>query len=108
MKITTKNTNIDLTRLTLDFFEGKITLPVFIAYENGSDEEKTFWENVFRKETRDAEDFDKIVLSVGYFFINKIFGRCCHEAKSICRAESGVRQSVAPNFSALQNLNIII
>ena len=25
MKITTKNTNIDLTRLTLDFFEGKIT-----------------------------------------------------------------------------------
>ena len=42
-----------------DFFEGKITLPVFIAYENGSDEEKTFWENVFRKETRDAEDFDK-------------------------------------------------
>ncbi len=25
MKITTKNTNIDITRLTLEFFEGKIT-----------------------------------------------------------------------------------
>ena len=25
MKITTKNTNIDITRLTLDWFEGKIT-----------------------------------------------------------------------------------
>jgi len=25
MKINTKNTNIDITRLTLDWFEGKIT-----------------------------------------------------------------------------------
>jgi len=25
MKIITKNTNIDITRLTLEFFEGKIT-----------------------------------------------------------------------------------
>ena len=25
MKITTKNTNIDITQLTLDWFEGKIT-----------------------------------------------------------------------------------
>jgi len=29
MKITTKNTNIDLTRLTLDFFEGKISSTEF-------------------------------------------------------------------------------
>lgn len=42
-----------------DFFEGKITLPVFIAYENGSDEEKSFWQDVFKKETRDAKDFGK-------------------------------------------------
>ena len=29
MKIITKNTNIDLTRLTIDFFEGKITSEEF-------------------------------------------------------------------------------
>jgi len=29
MKITTKNTNIDITQLTLDWFEGKITSEEF-------------------------------------------------------------------------------
>lgn len=39
-----------------DFMEGKITLPVFIAHEHGSDTEKAFWVKVLDKDYNRNED----------------------------------------------------
>jgi len=40
-----------------DFIEGKITLPVILAYEQSSSAEKQFWQNMILSETRDMESF---------------------------------------------------
>lgn len=42
-----------------DFFEGKVTLPVLIAYSIADSEEKAFWEKTFKAESRSQEDFEK-------------------------------------------------
>lgn len=39
-----------------DFMEGKITLPVFIAYEKGTTEEKEFWQKVLDTKHQRTED----------------------------------------------------
>lgn len=44
-----------------DFAEGKITLPVILAYDNGTDEEKAFWSEALFGEHKDAEQFQKAV-----------------------------------------------
>ena len=42
-----------------DFYDGKVTLPVIISYEEGNQNEKKFWEDVFRKGTRNDQDLIK-------------------------------------------------
>ncbi|MEE9313571.1 MAG: polyprenyl synthetase family protein [Rhizobiaceae bacterium] len=38
-----------------DFFEGKITLPVLLAYRRGSEEEREFWRTAMESDSADAE-----------------------------------------------------
>ena len=44
-----------------DFAEGKVTLPVILAYDRGSEEERAFWRRVLCEEQRVADDFRKAV-----------------------------------------------
>lgn len=43
-----------------DFFEGKVTLPILIAYSNASTREKEFLHDVFKKQSRQPEDLLQI------------------------------------------------
>ncbi|MEL6783168.1 MAG: polyprenyl synthetase family protein, partial [Pseudomonadota bacterium] len=42
-----------------DFHEGKITLPVLLAYRRGNDEERTFWREAMESDSASAEDLEK-------------------------------------------------
>ncbi|MEM1040652.1 MAG: polyprenyl synthetase family protein [Pseudomonadota bacterium] len=42
-----------------DFYEGKITLPVLLAYRRGTDEERAFWRSAMESDASDAEALDK-------------------------------------------------
>jgi len=44
-----------------DFREGKVTLPLILAYQKGR--QNSFWEDVLAKETRDDNDLQKALLS---------------------------------------------
>lgn len=39
-----------------DFFEGKVTLPVLLAYQQGTPSQRTHWEMLFQQATRTEED----------------------------------------------------
>ncbi len=42
-----------------DFFEGKVTLPLITIFQKGNDEEKSFLNEIMRKEKRTEEDFSE-------------------------------------------------
>ena len=42
-----------------DFAEGKITLPIIIAYQHGNEEEKKFWQNVMSREDENTAHADE-------------------------------------------------
>ncbi len=48
-----------------DFYEGKVTLPIILTYQNANSEDKTFIKEVFSKylmtPKKDQKDFDKIL-----------------------------------------------
>ena len=44
-----------------DFREGKITLPVILAYRRGSDEERVFWNRTLEEMEQDEGDLDKAI-----------------------------------------------
>ena len=44
-----------------DFAEGKVTLPVILAYGRGNEEEQAFWRRVLCEEGRQGEDFGRAV-----------------------------------------------
>jgi octaprenyl-diphosphate synthase len=44
-----------------DFREGKITLPVILAYRRGSDEERVFWNRALEEMEQDDGDLDKAI-----------------------------------------------
>ena len=41
-----------------DFFEGKVTLPIIILFQKANTIERTFLENIFKKEVREKKDLD--------------------------------------------------
>lgn len=43
-----------------DFFDGKVTLPFIYAYKNSDDKEKQLLEELFLKEEKDKEDFERL------------------------------------------------
>jgi octaprenyl-diphosphate synthase len=44
-----------------DFREGKITLPVILAYRRGSDEERVFWNRTLEEMEQGEDDLDKAI-----------------------------------------------
>jgi len=44
-----------------DFREGKITLPVILAYRRGSDEDRVFWRRTLEEMEQDEGDLDKAI-----------------------------------------------
>ena len=42
-----------------DFFEGKVTLPLIVIFQKGNDEEKSFLNEIMKKEKRTEEDFSE-------------------------------------------------
>ena len=42
-----------------DFFEGKVTLPLITIFQKGNDEEKSFLNEILKKENRTEEDFSE-------------------------------------------------
>ena len=42
-----------------DFFEGKVTLPLITIFQKGNDEEKSFLNEIMKKEKRTEEDFSE-------------------------------------------------
>lgn len=45
-----------------DFYEGKVTLPVLLAYQSGREDEQKFWENCFTAHTEKTElDFARAI-----------------------------------------------
>jgi octaprenyl-diphosphate synthase len=44
-----------------DFREGKITLPVILAYRRGSDEERLFWNRTLEAMEQEEGDLDKAI-----------------------------------------------
>ena len=44
-----------------DFREGKITLPVILAFSRGASDERAFWTRVISEDKQRAEDFDAAV-----------------------------------------------
>jgi octaprenyl-diphosphate synthase len=44
-----------------DFREGKITLPVILAYRRGSDEERVFWNRALEEMEQGEGDLDKAI-----------------------------------------------
>ncbi|MXV44520.1 polyprenyl synthetase family protein [Saccharibacter sp. 17.LH.SD] len=47
-----------------DFREGKITLPVLAAYENGTEEERTFWRRVIEDNEQSEHDLAKALEAI--------------------------------------------
>jgi octaprenyl-diphosphate synthase len=44
-----------------DLKEGKITLPIIVAYSSSNEQEKEFWQRVFVLKTQTSEDFDDAI-----------------------------------------------
>jgi|TARA_B100001248_G_scaffold78_1_gene44 octaprenyl-diphosphate synthase len=42
-----------------DFFEGKVTLPLITVFQKGNDEEKSFLNEIMKKDSRTEEDFSE-------------------------------------------------
>ena len=40
-----------------DFYEGKITLPVILSYQSGSEQVRGFWQAIFNKKSRTEKDY---------------------------------------------------
>jgi octaprenyl-diphosphate synthase len=72
-----------------DFREGKMTLPVILAYARGSDEERRFWEDAiagFRTEDEDLAHAVELIRSHGA--IEATRERARHFAQRACDALS--------------------
>ncbi len=48
-----------------DFAEGKVTLPVILAFERGDERERAFWRRVLSQDGRETGDFRKAVALLG-------------------------------------------
>jgi len=53
-----------------DFREGKVTLPVLLAYQRADSTEKAFWERVFIQKDQNSDDF---ITAIGYMRKHHVF-----------------------------------
>ena len=50
-----------------DFFEGKVTLPLIIIFQKGNDEERSFLEEILRKDKRTEDDFSETLALINKY-----------------------------------------
>ena len=50
-----------------DFYEGKTTLPLIIIFQRGNNEERNFLKKIFKKETRNEDDFSETLALVNKY-----------------------------------------
>ena len=62
-----------------DFKEGKVTLPIIIAYKNADFKEKLFWKRTFEEGKQDPSDLEE---AVAYFHKYNAFEKTIEKAKS--------------------------
>jgi len=61
-----------------DFFEGKITLPIILLFQQSSDSEKKQLENIFKQDIRSADDLTIILSLISKY---KIISQCYKKAE---------------------------
>ena len=54
-----------------DFFEGEITLPIILLFQNIDFEEKKLLIKIFKKNIRNKDDFNKIIILIKKYDIIK-------------------------------------
>jgi len=68
------NTNLFGKKIGKDFFEGKITLPVILVYQQASTAEKEFIKKIFAQSKRSENDFRMIIKIISkYNIINQCY-----------------------------------
>ena len=74
------NSNINLFGKNTgnDFYEGKITLPIILLFQQASDSEKKQLENIFNKNIRSENDFSDILKLISKY---KIISKCYKKAE---------------------------
>ncbi len=60
-----------------DFYEGKITLPIILLFQQSNDSEKKQLENIFNKKTRSEDDFTKVLKLISKY---KVISQCYKKA----------------------------
>ena len=61
-----------------DFFEGKITLPIILLFQQSSDSEKKRLENIFKQDIRSADDLSVVLKLISKY---KIISQCYKKAE---------------------------
>ena len=74
------NSNINLFGKNTgnDFYEGKITLPIILLFQQANDSEKKQLENIFNKNIRSENDFSDILKLISKY---KIISKCYKKAE---------------------------
>ena len=75
------NSNINLFGKNTgnDFYEGKITLPIILLFQQANDSEKKQLENIFNKNIRSENDFSNVLkLTSKYKIISKCYKKAEH------------------------------
>jgi len=61
-----------------DFFEGKVSLPIILTFQQANSNEKKYIKNIFFKKERTQEDFDNTVDLISKY---KIINQCYKKAE---------------------------
>ena len=70
--------NIFGKKIGQDFYEGKVTLPIILAFQQANDTEKKSIKNIFLKEERTKDDFNYILKLISKY---KIINHCYKKAE---------------------------
>ncbi len=76
-----------------DFRDGKVTLPVILAYADGSEEERSFWQRTLGEQELEEGDLDRAIA-----YINKYdaIGRAIEIAENYCQTAKEKLSSFPP------------
>ena len=88
-----------------DFYEGKVTLPIILIYQQGNINEKKYIKNLFQKKERSSEEFNNILDIISKY---KIINQCYKKAEYFINLSSN-SLSIFPDSEekrVLENLTI--
>ena len=74
------NANLNLfgKKIGQDFYEGKVTLPIILIYQQGNINEKKYIKDLFQKKNRSSEEFNSILNIISKY---KIINQCYKKAE---------------------------